>query len=47
MWFDLSLVGGFFEKAANVLPFVHAVEMEKALLSGSLDAAAVSPSGCL
>ena len=40
VWFDLSLVGGFFEKAANVLPFVHAVEMEKALLSGSLDAAA-------
>lgn len=34
VWFDLKLVGGFFEKIANALPFVHAVEMEKALLSG-------------
>lgn len=34
VWFDLSLVGGFFEKIANVLPFVHAVQMEKALLAG-------------
>ena len=33
VWFDLSLVGGFFEKIANVLPFVHAVQMEKALLA--------------
>ena len=35
VWFDLQLVGGFFEKAANVLPFVHAVEMEKALVNGN------------
>ena len=35
VWFDLSLVGGFFEKIANALPFVHAVEMEKALFSGN------------
>ncbi len=34
IWFDLKLVGGFFEKAANALPFVHAVEMEKALFAG-------------
>ena len=34
VWFDLSLVGGLFEKAANALPFVHAVEMEKALCTG-------------
>ena len=33
-WFDLSLVGGMFEKIAYALPFVHAVEMERALLSG-------------
>ena len=39
VWFDISLVGGFFEKAARVLPFIHAVELEKALFSGSLDAA--------
>ncbi|MBR3687384.1 MAG: ABC transporter permease [Clostridia bacterium] len=37
VWFDLSLVGGFFEKIANALPFVHAVEMEKALFSGNFD----------
>ncbi len=34
VWFDLKLVGGFFEKIANALPFVHAVEMEKALFIG-------------
>ena len=36
VWFDLKLVGGVFEKIANVLPFVHAVEMERALVSGKL-----------
>ena len=36
VWFDLKLVGGFFEKIANALPFVHAVEMEKSLFSGDL-----------
>ena len=40
VWFDLTLVGGFFEKIANVLPFVHAVEMEKALFSGDFRLAA-------
>ena len=40
VWFDLSLVGGFFAKIANALPFVHAVEMEKALFSGNFDLAA-------
>ena len=35
VWFDLKLVGGVFENIANALPFVHAVEMEKALLSGN------------
>ena len=34
VWFDLKLVGGVFEKIANALPFVHAVEMEKTLFSG-------------
>lgn len=34
-WFDLSLVGGAFEKIANCLPFVHAVELERAVLSGN------------
>ena len=34
VWFDLQLVGGLFEKIANVFPFVHAVQMERALCSG-------------
>ena len=40
VWFDLELVGGFFEKLANVLPFVHAAELEKALFHGDFEAAA-------
>lgn len=39
VWFDLELVGGFFEKLANVLPFVHAAEMEKALFHGNFELA--------
>ncbi len=35
-WFDLNLVGGAFQKIAYTLPFVHAVEMEKAALAGNL-----------
>ena len=34
-WFDLGLVGGVFEKIANLLPFVHAVEMERAVFLGN------------
>ena len=37
VWFDLKLVGGIFEKTASALPFVHAVEMEKALFKGNFD----------
>ncbi len=39
VWFDLKLVGGAFEKIADVLPFIHSVEMEKALFCGDLDLA--------
>lgn len=35
VWFDLDLVGGIFKKIANVLPFVHAVELERATLGGN------------
>lgn len=35
-WFDLTLVGGAFQKIAYALPFVHAVELEKAALAGNL-----------
>ena len=34
VWFDLSLLGGFLKNIAYALPFVHAVEFEKALLNG-------------
>ena len=34
VWFDLDLVGGAFRKIAYALPFVHAVDMERAVLQG-------------
>ena len=40
VWFDLGLVGGTFSKTANLLPFVHAAELEKALFSGNSEAVA-------
>ena len=33
-WFDLDLVGGVFRKIAYAFPFVHAVELERAILAG-------------
>ena len=35
IWFDLELVGGAFKKIAYALPFVHAVEMERAVIAGN------------
>ena len=35
VWFDLDLVGGAFRKIADALPFVHAVELERAVLNGN------------
>ena len=40
VWFDLDLVGGSFKKIADVLPFVHAAEIEKALFNGNFEIAA-------
>lgn len=40
VWFDLKLVGGVFEKIATALPFLHAVELEKALFAGDFEGAA-------
>ena len=37
VWFDLDLMGEGFRKFANLLPFVHAVELERAMLSGASD----------
>lgn len=34
IWFDLNLVGGTFKKISYMLPFVHAVDMERAVLKG-------------
>lgn len=35
-WFDLDLVGGIFRGAANCMPFVHGVNLERAALSGTI-----------
>lgn len=40
VWFDLNLVGGVFQKIANVFPFLHAVELEKALFEGNFEVVA-------
>ena len=34
IWFDISLIGGAFEKVGKMLPFYHAVELERAILKG-------------
>jgi ABC-2 type transport system permease protein len=36
IWFDLELVGGTFKSIAYGLPFVHAVELERAVLAGNV-----------
>lgn len=36
VWFDLELVGEAFRKIAYALPFVHAVEAERAFISGAI-----------
>lgn len=36
-WFDLSLVGGWFETTAYLLPFAHAVDATRAGISGSYE----------
>ena len=37
VWFDLELVGGTFKKISYVLPFVHAVDMQRAVLAGDFN----------
>lgn len=36
-WFDLSLIGGWFEDLANLLPFAHAVTLGKNILAGNTE----------
>jgi len=38
-WFDLELVGEGFRRVAYAFPFVHAVEMERAVLAGNFSSA--------
>ena len=38
-WFDLELVGGVLQKIAYWLPFVHATEMERAVVRGDFSVA--------
>lgn len=35
VWFDLELIGGAFGEIANALPFVHMVELERAIINGN------------
>ena len=35
IWFDLELMGGAFKRIAYALPFVHAVELERAVIAGN------------
>ena len=37
VWFDLELMGDAFKRIASFLPFVHAVELERAVVSGHLE----------
>ena len=37
-WFDLDLVGGTFRKIADALPFVHAVNLGRGVLTGDFSA---------
>ncbi len=41
VWFDLNLVGGAFKKIADIFPFVHAAELEKALFNGNFEDIAI------
>ena len=38
IWFDLDMVGGVFKRIADLLPFVHAVELEQAVAAGDFAA---------
>ena len=35
IWFDIELIGGVFTKICNALPFLHAVELVRAVLIGN------------
>lgn len=35
IWFDIALIGGVFRKIADALPFIHAVELQRAVIAGN------------
>lgn len=37
VWFDIDLVGKTFKKIAELLPFVHAVELQRAIINGEFN----------
>ena len=37
IWFDIELMGGGFKRIADLLPFVHAVELERAMTGGNFE----------
>ena len=39
VWFDLNLVGGAFQKTAKLLPFYHAVELQRDIINGNITTA--------
>ena len=39
IWFDIDMLGSVFKTVANCLPFIHAVELERALVIGDFTAA--------
>ena len=39
IWFDIEMLGKAFKTVANCLPFIHAVELERAVVIGDLNSA--------
>ena len=39
IWFDIELAGETFKKIADLLPFVHAVELQRAVINGTFSKA--------
>lgn len=39
VWFDITMLGSAVETFASMLPFIHEVELERAVLAGNLSAA--------
>lgn len=37
IWFDINLVGGLFKNVGEILPFFHAVELQRSIVSGNFE----------